>query len=143
MSVLFFCFLLPGELCLLFSLPEVNSNILEIITKLVLLYLIFTLNLLLFPSLENTMEESSRGRRSIFYSFFVRSRVSLFRELSVLISSLHFTICCVGGWGVVRCSLGSEEPSAGCRPACEAPEPDRATSLLPGYSPSPDTQQSH
>lgn len=80
----------------------------------------------------------------MFYSLFVHSRVFLpFRELSVPLSPLHFTICWIGGWRMVRCSLGSVEPSVGSRPACEAPEPDRATSLLPGYRPTPDIHQSH
>lgn len=44
----------------------------------------------------------------MFYSLFVHSCVFLlFRELSVPISSLHFTICWFGGCRMVRCSLGS------------------------------------
>lgn len=51
----------------------------------------------------------------MFYSLFVHSCVFLlFRELSVPISSLHFTICWFGGWRMVRCSLGSAAGLQAC-----------------------------
>lgn len=57
----------------------------------------------------------SRSRSSMFYSLFVHSCVFLlFRELSVPISSLHFTICWFGGWRMVRCSLGSAAGLQAC-----------------------------
>lgn len=83
-------------------------------------------------------EESSRSRSSIFYSLSVSP---LFPQHSVQISSVLFTICQIGGRRMVRCSPGRAEPSVGSRPAWEAPEPDRATRILPGQPQPPDPHQ--